>query len=67
MNTEITLLSDDALEAVSGGMIKLSNETPTRGPGAYIPGSESSGNTPAGPFAVICIWGAIGAAAIIAA
>lgn len=66
MNTPITLLADDTLDAVSGGMIHLPNESPTRSPGAYIPGSESSGNNSNGGFAVIVTWAAIAAGAIIA-
>ena len=70
MNTQITLLSDDALDAVAGGMMNIVQEGLPPVPGstrASGQGSVASGSSSIGPFAVSSAWFAIGAGIIIAA
>jgi hypothetical protein len=61
MNTQITLLSDDTLDAVSAGMMKQPIYDPTKAPGAYV-SSGGAGNWQAEQAAAwVGIFGTIGA------
>ncbi len=69
MNTEITLLSDDALDIVSGGYVNngVGQTQFAHGTGAQpATGDASSGNSSIGPWAVSSGLFAMGAAIIIA-
>jgi hypothetical protein len=56
MNTQIALLSDDALDAVTGGMIHIISEGQPPAPGSIAadgsPGSVGTGNSSIGAILV---------------